>query len=64
MGEGRNESDAVRAALIEAASRRHRRSTLVDEATRLAADVADSSEREAVMADMESVSAEWPPDKG
>lgn len=60
MSEGRNESEAVRAALVEAGSRRMQRSALAGEVERLASDLEDIDEREAVMADMESVSAPWP----
>jgi hypothetical protein len=60
MREGRNESDAVRTALIEAGQRRQRRSALADEVRRLANDPADTAEREAVMADMDAVTADWP----
>jgi hypothetical protein len=60
MREGRNESEAVRTALVEAGRRRRRRSELADEVRRVAEDPADAAERRAVMADMESVAAEWP----
>jgi hypothetical protein len=60
MREGRNESEAVRAALVEAGTRRVRRSALAEEVRRLAADPDDARERRAVMADMDSVSADWP----
>jgi Arc/MetJ-type ribon-helix-helix transcriptional regulator len=60
MREGRNESEAVRAALVEAGQRRRRRSELADEVRRLAADADDSAERRTVMADMEAISADWP----
>jgi hypothetical protein len=60
MREGRNESEAVRTALIEAGRRRARRSALADEVERLAADPDDARERRAVMADMDAVSADWP----
>jgi hypothetical protein len=60
MREGRNESEAVRAALVEAAQRRARQSAVADEVRRLAADLDDTRERRAVMADMDAVSAEWP----
>jgi hypothetical protein len=60
MREGRNESEAVRAALVEAGRRRHRRSELAEEARRVAADPGDADERRAVMADMDSVAADWP----
>ena len=60
MREGRNESEAVRAALTEAGVRRARRSVLAAEVARLAADVGDVDERWAVMADMEAASPHWP----
>jgi Arc/MetJ-type ribon-helix-helix transcriptional regulator len=58
--EGRNESEAVRTALVEAGRRRRQRSALVDEVRRLAEDPADTAERRAVMADMDAISPEWP----
>jgi Arc/MetJ-type ribon-helix-helix transcriptional regulator len=58
--EGRNESEAVRTALIEAAGRRKRRSALAAEVQRLADDQLDTAERRAVMEDMEAISTEWP----
>jgi Arc/MetJ-type ribon-helix-helix transcriptional regulator len=58
--EGRNESEAVRTALIEAASRRRQRSALAAEVRRLADDPVDTAERQAVMDDMEAISADWP----
>jgi hypothetical protein len=60
MREGRNESDAVRTALVEAGRRRQRQATLAEEVRRLAGDPADTAERRAVMADMDAVSADWP----
>lgn len=60
MREGRNESEAVRAALVEAGERRLRRSSIAEEVARLAADPADTAERRAVMADMDAISADWP----
>ena len=60
MREGRNESEAVRAALVEAGRRRRRQAALADEVRRLAEDAADTAERRAVMADMDAVSADWP----
>ncbi len=60
MAEGRNESEAVRTALVEAGDRRLRRSALAEEVRRLAEDPADTAERRAVMADMDAVSADWP----
>src|SRR3954470_12074384 len=60
MREGRNESEAVRAALVEAGRRRGRQAALADEVRRLAENAADTAERQAVMADMEALSADWP----
>ena len=60
MREGRNESEAVRAALTEAGERRVRRSALAAEVARLASDSVDASERRAVMADMEAAAPDWP----
>jgi Arc/MetJ-type ribon-helix-helix transcriptional regulator len=60
MGEGRNESEAVRAALVEAGRRRRQRSALAEEVRRLASDPNDSRERNAVMADMDAVASDWP----
>jgi Arc/MetJ-type ribon-helix-helix transcriptional regulator len=58
--EGRNESEAVRTALIEAASRRKQRSALATEVRRLAEDPVDTAERQAIMDDMETIASEWP----
>ncbi|MCW3063223.1 MAG: hypothetical protein JWN32_395 [Solirubrobacterales bacterium] len=44
LSEGRNESEAVRTALVEAGVRRRRRAALRDEAARLAADPEDRAE--------------------
>jgi hypothetical protein len=60
MQEGRNESDAIRTALVEAGRRRRRHATLAEEVRRLADDASDTAERRAVMADMDAVSADWP----
>jgi hypothetical protein len=60
MREGRNESEAVRTALVEAGRRRRRHAGLVEEVRRLASDPDDTAERRAVMADMDAVSADWP----
>jgi Arc/MetJ-type ribon-helix-helix transcriptional regulator len=59
MREGRNESEAVRAALVEAGRRRRRQAALAEEVRRLAENPADTAERRAVMADMDAVSADW-----
>ena len=60
MREGRNESEAVRAALVEAGQKRTQRSALAEEVRRLAADPEDTRERRAVLHDMDAVSADWP----
>lgn len=60
MGEGRNESEAVRTALVEAGRQRVQRSALAEEVGRLATDVRDARERRAVMADMDAAGTEWP----
>lgn len=60
MREGRNESDAVRTALVEAGRRRERHATLAEEVRRLAEDPVDTAERRAVMEDMDAISADWP----
>lgn len=59
MGEGRNECEAVRIALTEAGHRRHRRSAIAEEVTRLAEDPIDSAERRALLADMDAASTTW-----
>lgn len=60
MREGRNESEAVRAALLECGGRRAKHAVLVQEVRRLAADPADTRERRAVMAEMEALAPDWP----
>ncbi len=60
MSEGRNESEAVRAALAEAGSRRRRRSVLADEVDRLASDADDQRESRSVLADMDEFGTDWP----
>ncbi len=60
MREGRNESEALRTALLEAGHRRGRRSALAEEVARLAADGDDAQERRAVMTDMDAISPGWP----
>ena len=60
MREGRNESEAVRTALVEAGRRRTLRSALAEEVRRLAADPDDARERAAVMADLDAVAGDWP----
>jgi len=60
MREGRNESEAVRIALVEAADRRRQRAALAQEARRAAADPADRAEMQAIMAAFEPLEPEWP----
>lgn len=60
MSEGRNESEAVRIALVEAGGRRMRRSALTQEVERLAKDAEDTRERKAVLADMDALGTDWP----
>ena len=60
MREGRNESEAVRAALVEAGNRRVQRAALAEEVRRLARDEDDTRERRAAMIDMDAISADWP----
>ena len=60
MREGRNESEAVRIALVEAADRRGQRAALAQEARRAAADPADRAEMQAIMAAFEPLEPEWP----
>jgi hypothetical protein len=60
MREGRNESEAVRTALVEAGRRRRQRSALAEEVARIATDEQDRIERERVMADMDAAGLDWP----
>lgn len=60
MSEGRNESEAVRDALVEAARYRRGRSALAAEVSALASNPDDTAERRAVMAEMDAISADWP----
>jgi len=60
MREGRNESDAVRLALVEAGRRRARRYAIADEVSRLAADPDDTRQRQRVAADMDLLAPDWP----
>ena len=60
MREGRNESEAVRAALLEAGRRRLRRGAIEEEVARLAADPGDTAERRALLDDFDSVAPDWP----
>jgi Arc/MetJ-type ribon-helix-helix transcriptional regulator len=60
MREGRNESEAIRAALVEAHARRLRRSALLAETSRLAADPVDTAERESIRATFDLLTPDWP----
>lgn len=60
VNEGRNESEAVRLALVEAGERRRRRDALAIEARRLRDDPGDRAAIRAVAEDMERVAPAWP----
>ena len=60
MREGRNESEAVRTALVECGSRHAERARLAEEVRRLAANPVDERERRALMAEMEALAPDWP----
>lgn len=60
MREGRNESEAVRTALVEAADRRRQRAALAEEVRRLNENPEDVAELKAIMSDFESIEPEWP----
>jgi len=60
MREGRNESEAVRLALIEAGSRRERKAAIRAESAALAEDPVDRAELDAIKADFDSIGSEWP----
>jgi hypothetical protein len=60
LREGGTESDAVRLALSEAASRRRRRSSLRAEVALLARDPDDSRARRDALANLDEVAAPWP----
>ena len=59
VASGMSQSEAIRSALIEAATRRMKEQ-LAEEARRLAVDPADREESAAVLAFMESLRPEWP----
>ena len=61
-GEAGSDSSAVRLALRESAARRRRRSALRHEAQQAAIDERDLAESRAVLADMEALAPDWPPD--
>jgi Arc/MetJ-type ribon-helix-helix transcriptional regulator len=58
--EGLSDSEAVRAALREAADRRRRRSFLAAEAARLVADPVDRREKVTILEEMEELAPDWP----
>lgn len=58
--EGRNDSDAIRLALHEAAERRRRKTALRAEAERAASDPEDLAEARQVRAEMDALAAPWP----
>jgi Arc/MetJ-type ribon-helix-helix transcriptional regulator len=58
--EGLSDSEAVRAALREAAERRRRRSLLRAEVAALAADEDDRREKQAILEEMEALAPDWP----
>lgn len=60
--EGRNDSDAIRLALREAAERRRGRSALRLEAQLAAENEADLAAARRVRADMDALAASWPED--
>ncbi len=61
VASGMSQSEAIRSALIETANRRVKE-LLAEEARRLAADPVDRAESAAVLAFMESLRPEWPPE--
>jgi len=61
-GEAGSDSSAVRLALRESAARRRRRSALRREAQQAASDEQDLAASREVMADMEALAPDWPPD--
>jgi Arc/MetJ-type ribon-helix-helix transcriptional regulator len=61
-GEAGSDSSAVRLALRESAARRRRRSALGREAQQAATDERDLAASRAVLADMEALAPDWPPD--
>ena len=61
-GEAGSDSSAVRLALRESAARRRRRSALRREAQEAANDERDLAVSREVLADMEALAPDWPPD--
>jgi len=60
LNEGRNDSEAIRVALREAAQRRRSRSFLRAEAELTAADPADAAEARRVRQEMDRLAVPWP----
>jgi hypothetical protein len=60
--EGMTDSQAVRLSLAEARTRRRRRATLREEASRLAGNPADRAELAAIGAELDGLAPEWPAD--
>ena len=58
--EGRNDSEAIRVALREAAERRRRRSAVRLEAEAAASDAGDVADARRVRAEMDAMAASWP----
>ena len=58
--EGMSDSEAVRAALREAADYRRRRSSLAAEVARLTEDPEDRREKLAILEEMEELAPDWP----
>jgi hypothetical protein len=61
-GEAGSDSSAVRLALRESAARRRRRSALRREAEQASTDDRDIAASREVLADMEALAPDWPPD--
>jgi hypothetical protein len=60
--EGMNDSQAVRRALTEARTRRRQRMALRQEAHKLANDLTDRAELEALRIELDELMPEWPAD--
>lgn len=58
--DGMNDSEAVRAALREAAERRRTRAALREEVARIAADEAEQREIRAISEEMDELAPPWP----
>lgn len=60
LRDGGTESEVLRRALADAATRRRRRSGLATEVAALAADPVDVAARRDAMADLDAIEAPWP----